>query len=408
MSTTITTEGVLGQVQGILVAWRLDLRGQRSFEPAGGVFWGCILEPPDKAWIVERGGTVVAAPPELEVCDGSGLAPYLARAEREAPLRYAWALHDQAEEEALAALLGTVRPVAIVGGATLPRSGDTYRRAARLAKRLAETSYALVTTIGTGVAEAVTLGAALAGWPDAELPAAIRFINEQSPSRRAFRERWPARIPAVVVGLGAWSETPGPGLYTHLARGRNSLLHGASLVRRARHGVVVLPGCPPPLSTRALLDHQPPVFAPVLILGEDPSCCLRALRTAHPHPELVRNFCDERDLFHAIQDHQPSWYLRSDDPDEALETHLRRTLRLRDNVRFFRHAGTIPTEADGPLPATALGAWLLERLTDDWVDPARLPEAVRVMGDTVVYRCGEALWLERSSGTCRWEVELDD
>jgi predicted Rossmann-fold nucleotide-binding protein len=78
-------------------------------------------------------------------------------------------IHDFSIDEALLEVIGrdgseAVRIVGIMGGHAVPRSDPWYRQAARIAYRLREEGYRVMTGGGPGIMEAGNLGAYLAGF----------------------------------------------------------------------------------------------------------------------------------------------------------------------------------------------------------------------------------------------------
>lgn len=93
------------------------------------------------------------------------------------------ALHDTSVVREMNVFLATEvqagrRPVAIMGGHRERRGSDAYREVARIAQKLSESGFIVVSGGGPGCMEATHLGALFAGRSEESLTSAINRLAE--------------------------------------------------------------------------------------------------------------------------------------------------------------------------------------------------------------------------------------
>jgi predicted Rossmann-fold nucleotide-binding protein len=163
-------------------------------------------------------------------------------------------LHDHAIDEALSDLLNDpARPrkvVAIMGGHAMKRGEPSYRDVARIARRLTERGFFLVSGGGPGAMEATNLGAWLAGEDEAVLDATITAM-QPAPTFRdegwlelALEARARAKNGHESLGVPTWfyGHEPSNVFSTHIAKYFSNSLREDGLLAIAHHGVVFAPG----------------------------------------------------------------------------------------------------------------------------------------------------------------------
>lgn len=467
----------------------LDLRPRTTalcrIGPTGSLFLGCKMDPLAAGQLVSQGAIVVPdmpgcfsvhrsalyAPEELydvydPDVDGSFEASldsrvyveYLA-AGRDRPesmaVSFARAQHDHSITAALDEMLEGKRVVAIMGGHGLERRDPMYAEVVRVAKRLAETSYVLVSGGGPGAMEATHLGAWLAGRPDRAVDEVLQSGFAARPDgaepgteyadgcwlERAWRVRqqFPQVRDVISIGIPTWlygHEPPTP-LATHIAKYFANAIREEGLLAIAQHGVVFAPGSAgttQEIFQDACQNHYGTagIRSPMVMMG---SHYWTEVRPVWPlldtvsrdrrYGELVHLVDGVDDVVRCIMDFEPSWYLVSDDVDLALETELRHALHLRGNV-VFQHARVERTPdltadvaavvallgVEGTLgdvvPAAAFGDWLVGVLTDNWVDPNAARAATAHLEDAALHRYGDACVLVREDTVSAWTLRLDD
>jgi len=296
-----------------MVGWRMrgvDLRRRTAallaLDPAGALLLGCHLTAPAEEHLRRHGAVLFPELPALPV-DAYRSALYTAD-ELYAGLEhgypatldgraYAWsqmpgvrpddavaqALHDAAVEEALDDLVTGRRVVGVMGGHGVERGTSAYRQAAELGRALARDGALVATGGGPGSMEAVNLGAALAGQPDAALEEAVAALAAV-PSFRPSIERW------ATVALAVRSRWPGDGglgvptwTYGHeppnvfagsIAKYFQNSVREATLLRRCVGGIAYLPGAAgtvQELFQDACENYyaEPPMVAPMVLVGAD-------------------------------------------------------------------------------------------------------------------------------------------
>lgn len=296
MQIEIETEGALrvlletrGDLRGVVVQ-RLDLRPLSDtlakVDARGAVFLGCTFDTALLAHVLGCGAMVFPA------LDGLPFEPYrqglytpdelLEGFDREEPQSfwtasrdariYAWyertrkdaavpvldalaqRLHDHAIDDALGDLLHDPRRarkvVGVMGGHGMKRGDPAYRDVARLARRLAERGYFLVSGGGPGAMEATNLGAWYSTRPEAELDAAVHVLS-RAPTYRddgwiatALDVRSAVSHGGESLGVPTWfygHEPPNVFAAFHAKYFSNSIREDG-LLAIARHGVIYAPG----------------------------------------------------------------------------------------------------------------------------------------------------------------------
>lgn len=168
-------------------------------------------------------------------------------------------LHDHAVTDELRALLPGRKVVAIMGGHTLRRDDPSYLQVARLARRLAQTGFLLVSGGGPGGMEATHLGAWFAGRGLDELDDAVRTLSGAALFEpkgpwfdKAFevRDRYPlsdeTRAMSMSIGVPTWlyGHEPPNAFATHIAKYFSNSVREEGLLAIATNGVVFAPGGP--------------------------------------------------------------------------------------------------------------------------------------------------------------------
>ena len=162
-------------------------------------------------------------------------------------------LHDHAMEQAKRELLAEERarrPVAIMGGHAMRRDAPAYAEVVRLAARLAQGGYFMVSGGGPGAMEATHLGAWLAPYDDlaveealAVLAAAPTYRDEGwLPSALEVRRRWPSEQPSLAIPTWFYGHEPTNLFASHVAKFFSNSLREDGLLALATHGVVFAPG----------------------------------------------------------------------------------------------------------------------------------------------------------------------
>ncbi|MCB9677389.1 MAG: LOG family protein [Alphaproteobacteria bacterium] len=310
-------------------------------------------------------------------------------------------LHDHSISDALLEVLEGRRVVSVMGGHGMERRDPGYAVVVRLAKKLAQRGYLMVSGGGPGAMEATHLGAWLAGRPDsavdevlagpfAERPEGARAGAEYADPDwlvRAWRvrEAWPRVTDTISVGIPTWlygHEPPTP-FATHIAKYFANSIREDGVLAVASHGVVFAPGSAGTIqeifqdacqnhygttgaiSPMILLDrhywtHDKPVWSLLSTMADGPR-----------YGELLAlvDTCDE--VVQQVQRYEPSWYRVEADPHAALEVELRRALKLRDNWSIARVEGDAAPSARawcGMGDAARAADWLFAVGGDDWID----------------------------------------
>ncbi len=164
-------------------------------------------------------------------------------------------LHDHSITDALSDYLSaweSEKVVAIMGGHSLSRDAEDYRKIVLIAKELAEKGYLMVSGGGPGGMEATHLGAWLASRSEEEVDEAIKILakaplyNDKLWLSTAFQvmERFPLQTITESVGIPTWfygHEPPTP-FATHIAKYFANSVREEGLLAVAKGGVIFAPG----------------------------------------------------------------------------------------------------------------------------------------------------------------------
>ncbi|GHC62473.1 hypothetical protein [Roseibacillus persicicus] len=166
-------------------------------------------------------------------------------------------LHDHAVDDALADLLegrvegdGVKRVVGIMGGHSMGRDEEDFKRVARVAWHLAREGYFVATGGGPGVMEAGNLGAYFAGedaealeWALSHMEAAPGYQHEDY-SRLALEviERYPHGTSSLAVPTWFYGHEPTNWFSRHVAKYFSNSLREDGLLAIATHGVIYARG----------------------------------------------------------------------------------------------------------------------------------------------------------------------
>ncbi len=204
------------------------------------------------------GGFDPEVPGSIESCLDSRIAKHV---ERVGDIRanvfeqHMRSMHDAYIRTALYRLLNWYeekRVVGIMGGHSLLRTDECYRRVVTVAKELTERGYLMISGGGPGAMEATHVGAYLAGRPSEDADAALDMLAD-SPSSddpgwlaSAFgvMKRFPQDKGFVSVSVPTWSfasEPPAP-FATHIAKFFENSLREDVLLAEAYGGVIFMPG----------------------------------------------------------------------------------------------------------------------------------------------------------------------
>ena len=164
-------------------------------------------------------------------------------------------LHDHSISDALHDMLARYderRVVAIMGGHSLLRTDETYRKVVLIAKHLAERGCLLATGGGPGAMEAAHLGVWLAGRHDADVDDALMLLEhspsykdkEWLPSAFALMEKLPRVSDCCSIGIPTWfyGHEPATPFATHIAKYFDNSIREDGLLAIAKGGVIYAPG----------------------------------------------------------------------------------------------------------------------------------------------------------------------
>lgn len=164
-------------------------------------------------------------------------------------------LHDHSVSDALhdmLALYDERSVVAVMGGHSLLRTDDTYRKVVLIGKHLAEQGCLLVTGGGPGAMEAAHLGAWLAGRHDTAVDSAIAMLShapsfkdkEWLSSAFLLMENMPRVSDCCSIGIPTWfyGHEPATPFATHIAKYFDNSIREDGLLAIAKGGVIYSPG----------------------------------------------------------------------------------------------------------------------------------------------------------------------
>ena len=166
-------------------------------------------------------------------------------------------LHDHAIDDALSDLLegrverdGTKKVVGIMGGHSMGRDEEDFKRVARVAWRLAREGYFVATGGGPGVMEAGNLGAYLSSETEEDLEWALELI-EKAPGYKdegygtlamQVIERFPHGASSLAVPTWFYGHEPTNWFAKHVAKYFSNSLREDGLLAMATHGVLYARG----------------------------------------------------------------------------------------------------------------------------------------------------------------------
>lgn len=164
-------------------------------------------------------------------------------------------LHDHSITDSLYDYLGawdSRKVVAIMGGHSLPRDAEDYRKIVLISKSLAEKGHLMVSGGGPGGMEATHLGAWLAYQEEKTVDDAIAILskaplyNDKLWLSTAFEvmEKYPLQTIVESVGIPTWfygHEPPTP-FATHIAKYFANSVREEGLLAIAKGGVIFAPG----------------------------------------------------------------------------------------------------------------------------------------------------------------------
>lgn len=164
-------------------------------------------------------------------------------------------LHDHSVSDALHDMLSLYderHVVAVMGGHSLLRTDDTYRKVVTIGKHLAEQGCLLVTGGGPGAMEATHLGVWLAGRNDSDVGDAIAMLSsapsykdkEWLSSAFALMDKMPRVDDFCSIGIPTWfyGHEPATPFATHIAKYFDNSIREDGLLTIAKGGVIYSPG----------------------------------------------------------------------------------------------------------------------------------------------------------------------
>lgn len=198
-------------------------------------------------------------------------------------------LHDHAIDDALADLLegrvekdGVKKVVGIMGGHSMGRDEEDFKRVARVAWRLAREGYFVATGGGPGVMEAGNLGAYLGGQEREDLEWALLHLatapgyKDEGYSRLALDviERYPTGMSSLAVPTWFYGHEPTNWFAPHVAKYFSNSLREDGLLAIATHGVIYArgsAGTTQEVFMDACQNHYQTfeVISPMVFLGSD-------------------------------------------------------------------------------------------------------------------------------------------
>ena len=198
-------------------------------------------------------------------------------------------LHDHAIDDALGDLLqgrvekdGVKRVVGIMGGHSMGRDEEDFKRVARVAWALAKDGYFVATGGGPGVMEAGNLGAYLGGedeesleWALAHLAAAPGYKDaDYGQLALDVIERFPSGMSSLAVPTWFYGHEPTNWFAQHVAKYFSNSLREDGLLAMATHGVIYArgsAGTTQEVFMDACQNHYQTfeVMSPMVFLGSD-------------------------------------------------------------------------------------------------------------------------------------------
>ena len=164
-------------------------------------------------------------------------------------------LHDHSVSDALYDMLAHYDErsvVAVMGGHSLLRTDDIYRKVVLIGKQLAEHGCLLVTGGGPGAMEAAHLGAWLSGRDDSAVDDAVDMLShapsfkdkEWLSSAFALMDKLPSVSGCKSIGIPTWfyGHEPATPFATHIAKYFDNSIREDGLLAIAKGGVVYSPG----------------------------------------------------------------------------------------------------------------------------------------------------------------------
>ena len=165
-------------------------------------------------------------------------------------------LHDHAITDALTDRLESIdqkKLVAIMGGHSLSRIDEDYKKAALISKHLSEKGYLMLSGGGPGAMEATHLGAWLADRPDEDLDRAIDVLkpaplyNDEMWLSTAFevmKKFLPVKKERIDIGIPTWlyGHEPATPFAANIAKYFANSVREEGLLALAFGGIVYCPG----------------------------------------------------------------------------------------------------------------------------------------------------------------------
>ena len=198
-------------------------------------------------------------------------------------------LHDHAIDDALGDLLegrvekdGVKKVVGIMGGHSMGRNEEDFKRVARVAWRLAKEGYFVATGGGPGVMEAGNLGAYMGKYESEDLEWALGHLEvapgyeDADYSRLALEviQRFPTGMSSLAVPTWFYGHEPTNWFSQHVAKYFSNSLREDGLLAIATHGVIYArgsAGTTQEVFMDACQNHYQTfeVVSPMVFLGRD-------------------------------------------------------------------------------------------------------------------------------------------
>jgi predicted Rossmann-fold nucleotide-binding protein len=194
----------------------------------GASFFGCTF--PDGVThrdIRDRGGHLWREPSNMpfkafrpfmytqkEIIDHDAVINDHYNKHRDIATKLAQSIHDFSMVDALHDYLEGKTPVGFMGGHKTPRSSPEYKATVRLARRVTQAGFLVVTGGGAGSMEAANLGAYLANKTDVQVEEALKIIEAGNEGFEGVEWLNPTPADNVVKALGAVTFMPSLGIPT--------------------------------------------------------------------------------------------------------------------------------------------------------------------------------------------------